>query len=438
MKTCLIAPLTLALLLAGATLTTARAQSTDDEAPPPPGQESGDDTASSTAPEQPYDDATSDEGASTDANGGRRSDRADEASEGADQSQAQQPPDEQKSSNDVQIDRQGGREQRGRSRSGDASRQYDRQDRDPNRAANDTQDDPNAGYERQESDLPAQETDRDSNGEMRGGRMQPGVQGEINVQDTSDLGLDVQEADNGLSITNIQQDSVLVQSGLRPGDIIVSVQQSPVRTSRDFVRWFRNIDRQANIPIVVLRDGRRQTIYLTGADVWRWYDRFDWFDRGDSWGRDARGQSAYLGVVFDDRYPQLALVEVVRRNTAADRAGLRAGDVISRINGQRVYGMRHATQLVSEMSPGEEIELEYSRRTTARANTRLGSRPDNYQAAYRDAYGDNWYSDDSDYGGRYDDGAMRTSYEEDFYPQRVNSERDGLLRRGDGRPFRNP
>jgi predicted metalloprotease with PDZ domain len=192
------------------------------------------------------------------------------------------------------------------------------------------------------------------------------------------------------------------------------------------------------VPIQILRDGRRETIYITGIDFERLQSDRGWYDSSGG---------AYLGVVFDDRYPSMALVEVVRPNTAADRAGLRQGDVIHRINGRRVNGLQHATSLISQMQPGDEVELEFSRRTTNQAVARLGSRPDARQATYYDgedfpAYDRDIYQDRvTEYSEEirtYDDDTPRRVRSSDDDPRFGDRLRDRApIRRGLVRPFRN-
>jgi C-terminal processing protease CtpA/Prc len=265
---------------------------------------------------------------------------------------------------------------------------------------------------------------------------------ETMIRSAEDLGLQINERDNGLAVVDINRSSLLIDSGLRPGDVLVSVRNQPLRRSVDLVRWVRTLEPGARVPVQILRDGRRETIYITGIDFDRWQQGPGWYDAGDG--------SAYLGVVFDDRYPSVALVELVRPSTAADRAGLRPGDVIRRINGRQVNGLRHATALISQMQPGDEIELEFTRRTTAQAVARLGSRPDARQATFIDdgdfpAYGDREvyrdrvteYSeeirtfDDDDRRVR----PLRDDDDDERIGERIRER--APLRRGIIRPFRN-
>lgn len=285
-----------------------------------------------------------------------------------------------------------------------ADRQVRQQDQDaarPDMSDETTGDDRNR--DRREGDS-SQSGDNDDDADSHN-RRQENRERLDRVQSAADLNVEFSTVNNGLQLTQINQTSVLRNSGLRRGDVLVSVQGRSLRNEGDFLRWYRGLPSGARVPLIVFRDGRRQTIYLT--NTWG-YDRG--YDQG--YGRDydqdydARPGygGAYLGVVFDDRYPNLAIVEVVRRNTAADQAGLRPGDTIQSINGQRVRGQNHATQLIASMQPGEEIDLVYARRE--RTSARLGSRSEGAQVSYDE------YDGNSDYNnGRSDEVEQVESYE---------------------------
>jgi hypothetical protein len=278
------------------------------------------------------------------------------------------------------------------------------------------------------------------NQRLGGGRFRPRAE----IRSADDLGVQFAERDDGLTIMGIEGNSLLLESGLRQGDTIVSLRNRPLRSSAEFVRWYRTLDRGARVPVQVFRDGRREIIYITAIDV----------DpagvRGDAWFEPAdQGGGAYLGVVFDDRFPSRAIVEIVRRNTAADRAGLRPGDVIRRINGQDVRGLRHASQLISQMRPGDDVELDFSRRTTGQAVATLGSRPDARQATYYEDYDSSGYDDEAYFDNRttvgstevrtYDEqNGARTIREEERPRERVLEGDRGPVRRALTRPFRTP
>jgi serine protease Do len=82
-----------------------------------------------------------------------------------------------------------------------------------------------------------------------------------------------------------------------------------------------------------------------------------------------KAQHARLGVVVQDvnqgfadsfklESPDGALVSNVERGSAAEKAGVKAGDVIRKINGQPVTGYGDLTGVVSIARPGEKMSLD--------------------------------------------------------------------------------
>ena len=72
------------------------------------------------------------------------------------------------------------------------------------------------------------------------------------------------------------------------------------------------------------------------------------------------GRGSQLGVSvkdFDSSEPGKsgAIVEEVREGSAAEKAGIRKGDVIAEFDGERVRGVRHLTRLVSETPEGRAV-----------------------------------------------------------------------------------
>ena len=72
--------------------------------------------------------------------------------------------------------------------------------------------------------------------------------------------------DRGLTIDHIDRNSFYHNSGFRRGDVIISVHGRPVRNDADFMRFFV-LEQGQRVPIVVLRDYRRETIYVEYRDV---------------------------------------------------------------------------------------------------------------------------------------------------------------------------
>ena len=89
-----------------------------------------------------------------------------------------------------------------------------------------------------------------------------------------------------------------------------------------------------------------------------------------------RGKATYpvLGANVDDTSGGVK-VSSVERSGPARRAGLRQGDVVTRIDGERVAAPEELIVRIRNRRPGDKIVLDYSRGSAKRtAQVRLGSK----------------------------------------------------------------
>jgi S1-C subfamily serine protease len=126
----------------------------------------------------------------------------------------------------------------------------------------------------------------------------------------------------GLTVETIERDSLFFDSGLRRGDVIVSVYGRPIRSEVDFVTLVRSRPGVA-IPVVVFRDGREEIIYLTYQHEIVPVEPVVVYHAPQ-----VVGAPGFLGVMFDTEIPEAAIVRSVFPDSPAARTGLRAGDKI--------------------------------------------------------------------------------------------------------------
>ena len=169
----------------------------------------------------------------------------------------------------------------------------------------------------------------------------------------------------GALIDEVRPDSPADKAGIKRGDIIVEFDGERVRSARQFSRLVQETTPGRTVTAVILRDSRRSEVRVTpdderrgdvmvsgdfgdyfrdlGRDLGRFGDRFPAFDFNFDFPGFATGRR--LGVSVSELTSQLAdhlgakggvLVTSVTEGSAASRAGLKAGDVITSINGQRI------------------------------------------------------------------------------------------------------
>jgi serine protease Do len=221
------------------------------------------------------------------------------------------------------------------------------------------------------------------------------------VRDLDNDALKVAGTPSGVRIDDVDQDSPAAKAGLREGDIVIDVDGDRVRSARQFSRLIQETPDGRSVKLGILRGGQRQSIDVTPESRGFAFD-FDGDRIGRSVERSLRdleprlreieprlreleprlreleprlrefrfdGPLSFdydfpritsprgrLGVQVDTLTPQLAeyfgvkdggvLVSGVTKDSPADKAGLKAGDVITSIGGDRV---RDSDDLVDEL-----------------------------------------------------------------------------------------
>jgi serine protease Do len=203
----------------------------------------------------------------------------------------------------------------------------------------------------------------------------------------AELGVRITEAKSaGVAIEEVEPDSAAAKAGLKAGDVITAFDGERVRSARQFARLVRETAPGRTVKATISRNDRQQDVEITMAEGResavifdgdrlreRLTDRFGDLDRlrdlpfNFNFDFDFPGMtfSGRLGVTVNELTDQLAayfgaksglLVTSVADGSAAARAGVKAGDVITSINGQQVRSREDLLSAVRESSE-EEVTL---------------------------------------------------------------------------------
>lgn len=175
-------------------------------------------------------------------------------------------------------------------------------------------------------------------------------------------------SERGVVLGRIVQDSPAAKAGLKEDDVVTEINGQRVEGTAQFRRMIHEIPAGRTAQLTIWRDGRSQTLSVTlgkaeeghrvrtgaapGALSFHVRELPDTIEIPEmpqmDWGRmmmpsmrprlgiDAEDLSGQLGSFFGAPEGEGILVREVNSGSPAEKAGLKAGDVITKINDQRI------------------------------------------------------------------------------------------------------
>jgi len=170
----------------------------------------------------------------------------------------------------------------------------------------------------------------------------------------------------GALVPQVVAGSAADRAGIKPGDVIVSIDGKPVHKAHDLpIRVARHTPGD-KVKIGVIRDGKHKIITVK-------VEAMKGEDTASNGHLHRDNAKIRLGMVVDNLTPDLAarlqarvkkgiVVQQLQRGMPAARAGIQRGDVIYRINGKDVNNVRSFSKLAKKFKYGEVLRVMLDRR----------------------------------------------------------------------------
>lgn len=209
---------------------------------------------------------------------------------------------------------------------------------------------------------------------------------EVTAEKAKELKLSVER---GVLIEKVLDDGPAAKAGLKDGDVITEINGQRVEGTVQFRRMIRETPAGRTLQLTVWRDGRSETINATLGKMQdnhkQWMSAtpqvfnfrmpeipevapmpgipsIEW-DNGNLMmnrprlGIDAEDLSGQLGSYFGAPDGEGILVREVNPGSAAEKAGVKAGDVITSLNGERIHGVAELRSKLSAAGEGKTAKL---------------------------------------------------------------------------------
>ena len=175
----------------------------------------------------------------------------------------------------------------------------------------------------------------------------------------------------GVVVESVEANSPAAKAGLRQNDVITRYGDQAVEGTTQFRRLVRETPAGRTVALTVWRDGKSLTLSSEPAESrtpGEWHAVFhmpdvEFFDgETPSLGIRAEDLTSQLGAYFSAPDGRGVLIQEVRRGTAAEKAGLHAGDVIVQANGQPVRDLEELHAQLRARMPEKSIDLRVLRK----------------------------------------------------------------------------
>ncbi len=204
-----------------------------------------------------------------------------------------------------------------------------------------------------------------------GVRLQP-----LTVDIKEAMGLD--QDLKGVLINEVIEDSPAKNAGLMKGDVIVKIDEEPVRTVSGASRLISDHSPGDEVEIEIVREGKHKTLEVTlgereaepeeffSAPVMKRKMKMMFPEKRGYLGVRVEDISDELGDYFDVDEGEGVLVLEVMEDSPAEDAGLKPGDVILKVDDDKISDREDLIETVREHDPGERVEITYKRKRRTR------------------------------------------------------------------------
>lgn len=223
---------------------------------------------------------------------------------------------------------------------------------------------------------------------------------DLNEQEKKEL-----KATSGALVVNVVEDSEAAKAGIKEKDVVINFDGQKIENAKELNDIVEAIKDETTVKMTVLRNGTKQSLeaslkksagqtysFSTSGD-----DDFDWhFSNDPLWiseGGDhdviikkmkdgmveisgSGGKGGFLGVEAKSLSEQMleyfevehgVLIENVVKESAAQKAGLKAGDVITQIENRKIKDYNDLVRTVNFFNPAEKIKIDFVRKGTKKS-----------------------------------------------------------------------
>ena len=213
---------------------------------------------------------------------------------------------------------------------------------------------------------------------------------DVTSHEAKALGLKSRE---GAYVSDVMEKSPAESAGVREGDVIVEFNGISIQDADGLVDAVRKADAGTNVKIAVIRKGDRKELLATLQKPPKRRESFAFTPpdiegrvrilHGPTIGLNVIQLSPQLGKYFEVPDNKGLLVQEVEEGSPAEKAGFKAGDVITKIGDAPVARLRDFRSELAEHKEGDKVNVEVLRKGSRKTLTvEIEKREEGYEFSF--------------------------------------------------------
>ncbi len=183
--------------------------------------------------------------------------------------------------------------------------------------------------------------------------------------------LDNLKLDYGLEVTKVYKDSPAEKAGLQEEDILLKINGKPLNDVDELIDVIRDTEIDEKVKITYMREGKELETEV--SIVKRAKRSYVWQDKHKKYEHFLSDEKhTWLGVSTEKLTEQLraffkvpeylgVLVKEVVEDSPAEKHGLKAGDVITKVGKKEIEDPNDLMRAIDRYEPGEEVDVKIIR-----------------------------------------------------------------------------
>jgi len=171
----------------------------------------------------------------------------------------------------------------------------------------------------------------------------------------------------GVLVIKVSEGEAAEKAGIKKYDVIQYFNGTKMRRPDDLVEAVRENKPGTQVKIKLVRDGKDKELTVTLGELKFNAHSFKWKDKDGKEFKFFSGR-AFLGVHLQDLNKDLAeyfgvkkdegvLILKVSKDTPAEKAGLKSGDVIVKFNDKKISNAGDITEILADLEKGDKADI---------------------------------------------------------------------------------